>query len=443
MWLHPWVHRASLAAARIYYRLTLAGGRVPSEGPALLVANHPNSLLDPILVAAAAGRPVRFLAKAPLFEKLSIGWALRASGSIRVYRQQDDPSVMSRNADALRDAQQALASGSAIALFPEGISHNLPAMSPLKTGTARIALGAAAIAAHDVPVIPVGLVLREKDVFRSDALVIVGEPVAWGDLAHCGAEDADAVRELTARIDAAIRDVTINLEHWEDAPLVECAEAVWAAELGASRDEADRVARINVATSLLGQIRREPEGRYATLVHAVARHSRSLRRLGLVPADLRTDLRNETALWWSLRRIPLVLLPVVLVAVVGWLVWWPAYRFTGVLAVVIGGDRDVRSTYKLLGGLVVYLLWLIALVAAATALADAWMGALVLVAAPALGLAGLWIRERWREAWADARRFFLLRRRPYLLRDLRRRQHEVAERLQALLARSRPAQRPH
>jgi hypothetical protein len=114
-----------------------------------------------------------------------------------------------------------------------------------------------------------------------------------------------------------------------------------------------------------------------------------------------------------------------------------------VLAVVIGGDRDVRSTYKLLGGLVVYLLWLIVLVAAATALADAWTGALVLVAAPALGLAGLWIRERWREAWADARRFFLLRRRPYLLRDLRRRQHEVAERLQALLARSRPAQRPH
>jgi len=443
MWLHPWVHRASLAAARIYYRLTLAGGRVPSDGPALLVANHPNSLLDPILVAAAARRPVRFLAKAPLFDNAGIGWALRAAGSIRVYRQQDDPAVMGRNEDALRDAQRTLAAGSAVALFPEGISHSLPALSPLKTGAARIALGAAAVTGGDFPILPIGIVLREKDVFRSDALVIVGEPLQWADLSHRGVEDADAVRELTARLDAAIRDVTVNLERWEDAPLVECAESVWAAEFGASRDDADRVARINVAASLLSQIRREPDGRYATLVHAVTRHSRSLRRLGLAPGDLQTDLRNETAFWWSMRRIPLALLPVVLVAVAGWLVWWPAYRLTGFTALIIGGDRDVRSTHKLLGGLVVYLLWLAALVGAAAALGDAWTAALVLVAAPAVGLAGLWIRERWRDAWADARRFFLLRRRPYLLRDLRRRQYEVAERLQALLVRSRPAQRSH
>jgi hypothetical protein len=58
--------------------------------------------------------------------------------------------------------------------------------------------------------------------------------------------------------------------------------------------------------------------------------------------------------------------------------------------------------------------------------------AAVLVGAPALGFAGLWIRERWREAWLDVRRFFLLRQRPYLLKDLRRRQHEIAERLDAL-----------
>ena len=444
MWLHPWVHRASLAAARVYYRLTLAGRRVPADGPALLVANHPNSLLDPVLVAAAAARPVRFLAKAPLFEKASIGWLLRAAGAIPVYRQQDDPSVMNRNEDALRAAHAAVAGGSAVAIFPEGISHNLPALSPLKTGAARIALGTAAITRSAVPVVPVGIVLREKDVFRSDALVVVGDPVEWADLAANGVEDGEAVRELTRRLDAAIRDVTINLERWEDAPLIECAESVWAAEFGASRDEAERIARVGVATALLRDIRQDPEGRYATLLHAVERHSRSLRRLGLVPADLQTDLRNETAFWWSVRRIPLLLLPAVVVAVAGWIVWWPAYRVTGAIAVAVGGDRDVRSTYKLLGGIVVYAIWLVALVAAATVLDGGWIGAMVFFGAPALGALGLWIRERWREAWADARRFFLLRRRPYLLRDLRRRQHEVAERLQALLTRSRSgAQREH
>jgi hypothetical protein len=339
---------------------------------------------------------------------------------------------MGRNVDALRAAHEALAGGSAIAIFPEGISHDLPALSPLKTGAARIALGAAAIRGSELPIVPVGIVLRAKDIFRSDALVVTGEPIAWADLAARGADDAEAVRELTSRIDGALRDVTVNLERWEDAPLIECAEAVWTTEFGASRDEAERIARLNVATALLAQIRRDPDGRYATLVHAVDRHTRSLRRLGLVPADLRTDLRNETAFWWSVRRIPLVLLPVVFIAAVGWLVWWPAYRITGAMAVAVGGDRDVRSTYKLLGGAIVYLGWLVTLVAVATAIGDGWTGAIVLAAAPAVGLAGLWIRERWRRAWADARRFFLLRRRPYLLRDLRRRQHEVAERLEAL-----------
>jgi hypothetical protein len=56
----------------------------------------------------------------------------------------------------------------------------------------------------------------------------------------------------------------------------------------------------------------------------------------------------------------------------------------------------------------------------------------VILGAPLLGFAGLWIRERWRESWDDARRFFLLRRRYHLLRDLRRRQRDLAEQLDAL-----------
>ena len=117
MWLHPWVHRISRAAAGIYYRMSTAGPRVPRRGPVLLVANHPNALLDPVLVAAAARRPVRFLAKAPLFAIPVVGAVVRAAGSIPVYRQQDDKSLTGRNADSLRAAQEELAAG--IYLEPE------------------------------------------------------------------------------------------------------------------------------------------------------------------------------------------------------------------------------------------------------------------------------------------------------------------------------------
>jgi glycerol-3-phosphate O-acyltransferase/dihydroxyacetone phosphate acyltransferase len=431
MWLYPWVHRIARAAAGIYYRMSPAGRAVPGRGPVLLIANHPNALLDPILVAAAARRPVRFLAKAPLFRTPVFGRLVRSAGSIPVYRQQDDPTATGRNSDSLREAHAALAGGTAVAIFPEGISHDEPALSPLKTGAARIALGAAALAGGTVPVMPLGIVLREKERFRSEALVVVGDPIRWDDLAGRGADDVEAARELTIRMDAALRDVTVNLEHWTDRPIVECAEAIWASKYGISRDGAERIERIRVATDLLYRIRRDPQSRYSALVAAVTRHARSLRRLGLAAADLDVDLGNETALWWSLRRIPLVMLPAIAVAAAGGLLWWLPYRLTGLLTDRIPGGRDVRSTHKLLGGFVVYLAWLVLL---------AWYAAgsgtlpvlTVLVGAPALGIAGLWVRERWLESWADARRFFLLRRRPYLLKDLRRRQHEIAERLDAL-----------
>jgi 1-acyl-sn-glycerol-3-phosphate acyltransferase len=431
MWLYPWVHRIARAAAGIYYRMSTAGPAVPREGPVLLVANHPNALLDPILVAAAARRPVRFLAKAPLFAIPVLGAMVRAAGAIAVYRHQDDATATGRNVDSLRAAQEALAAGGAIALFPEGISHDQPAISPLKTGAARIALGAAALAGGPLPVMALGIVLREKETFRSEALVVGSAPVRWDDLAGRGADDVEAARELTARLDAALRDVTVNLEHWADRPVVECAEAIWASKYGISRDSAERIERLRVATDLLYRIRRDPRSGYTGLVAAVTRHARSLRRLGLAPADLDADLGNTAALWWSLRRIPLLLAPVVAVAAVGWLLWWPPYRLTGLVAEHVPGERDIRSTYKLFGGLVIYLLWLLLL---AWFAADGGAGAVaaVLIGAPAIGLAGLWVRERWRESWLDARRFFLLRRRPYLLKDLRRRQHEIAERLDAL-----------
>lgn len=439
MWLLPWLGPVARAAAGVYYRTTIAGAPLP-PGPLLIVANHPNGLIDPLLVSAAARRPVRYLAKAPLVEDRRIGWLFRAVGSIPVYRRQDDQSQMERNSDSLREAEAALRGGGAIALFPEGISHDAPSLSPLKTGAARIALGAAAAADAPVTIVPVGIVLRDKPLFRSEAHVIVGEAIDWSDLAARGAGDQEAVRALTTRMEQALRNVTVNLEAWEDAPLVECAESVWSTERGAPKDAATRVERLRIASELLREIRRDPQGRWAPLVVAVVRHCRSLERLGLAPGDLHTDLSVRTALRWSLRRIPLVLFPVVLVGIAGWILWWPPYRFTGLVTDRLAGTRDIRATYRLVGGVAFYALWLVLLVAAAVIWSDALTAGLVAVGAPALGVAGLWIREHWRAAWIDARRWFLLRGRRSLLRDLGRRQWEIAERLEALLrSTSRPA----
>ena len=58
MWLLPLLSGLSRFTAHTFYRLTVAGEGVPGEGAVLLIANHPNSLVDPVFVASAAGRPV-------------------------------------------------------------------------------------------------------------------------------------------------------------------------------------------------------------------------------------------------------------------------------------------------------------------------------------------------------------------------------------------------
>ena len=142
MWLLPFLSRFGQLAVRTFYRFEVVGEPVPADGAVLVVANHPNSLIDPGAVAATARRPVRFLAKAPLFSDPLVGWLIRASGSIPVYRRQDDPGQLERNEEMFRAVHGALESGSAVALFPEGRSHSDPSLSELKTGAARIALGA-------------------------------------------------------------------------------------------------------------------------------------------------------------------------------------------------------------------------------------------------------------------------------------------------------------
>jgi 1-acyl-sn-glycerol-3-phosphate acyltransferase len=437
-WLHAVLPHASRAAAAVYYRIRYGGDPVPGAGPVLLVANHPNSLLDPMLVAAAAGRRVRFIAKAPLFDDAKTAWLVKGAAAIPVYRRADDPGQMDRNEDAFRAVHAALAGGAAVGIFPEGLSHSEPALAPLKTGAARIALGGAALAGGAFPVIPVGLVFRRKDVFRSEALVLTGAAVAWSDLAARGPGDAAAVRELTDRIARALRQVTLNLDAWQDRPLVECAVRVWEAERGAGgaagADHASqgRVARLDITTRILAEARRSEDADALALAASLETHRRRLERLGVRPADLAADVGVPRALFWAVRRVHLLLPLAAALGVAGMVAFYPPYRATGTIVNRVRLREDERSTWKLLIGIGVYGAWLAALTAAALLAVGWWAAVVALAGLPAVGMVGLAVRERWRGSWADARRFFLLRSRRRLVASLQHEQAALAARLASL-----------
>lgn len=431
MWLLPVFSQMASLALRAYYRVSVAGERVQATGPALLVANHPNSLLDPAAVVATAGRPVRFLAKAPLFRDRLVGWLVRGVGSIPVYRAQDDAAAMGANADTFRAVHEALAAGAAVGIFPEGISHTSPALAPLKTGAARIALGAAERTGGAFPIVPVGLVFRDKEYFRSQALAVVGRPVRWDDLAGRGERDREAVQELTARIDAALHTVTVNLDRWEDEPLVRAAEAVYSAEIGTDRDPAARVRRLHATAEGLARLRADERGSWRRIAREVAGHARALRLLGMTPAELRAGNSASLAAEWVARQGAFFLAGVP-VAVLGLVFYYLPYRLSGMLAQRMSPTHDMRATVKLLSGIVLHAVWTALLVG----IAGWWMGlggaAAALVLLPAIGYVTLHVRDRWERATGEARRFFLRARRGKSIEELRVRQRELAARLAVL-----------
>jgi 1-acyl-sn-glycerol-3-phosphate acyltransferase len=432
MWLYSAMPAISSLTCRVYYRLTVGGARVAPEGPVLLVANHTNSLMDPPLVVVAAQRKVRFMAKSTLFTHAGISWLVKAVGSVPVYRQQDDRKAVSQNFDSFRDVSSALAEGHAVGIFPEGISHSASRLQPLKTGAARIALGAAIKIGRSFPIVPMGLVFRDRRTFRSAAHVIVGDEFAWDDIAGRGPNDKEAVRDLTRRIEASMRTVTLNLHDWTDEQLVRCAERVWRAEFAVSTDARDEMARLHAATNALAQLRLGEESRWRPLARALRAHDRVLTRMGLTPHTLKEQVTSEIALRWTLSRIPqLAFVPL---AAVGFVLFWIPREITAAVAEKLARPEgeDAVPTYRVLAGFLFFSGWFMLLAIASSFFVGAWGGVLVFLTLPFIALSTLAVGDSRRLTWEAIRRFFVLRVQRDRVTALRERQRALAEQLRQL-----------
>jgi len=179
--------------------------RVPADGPVLLCINHPNNLIDSLVVATALRRKVHFLAAAAMFRNPLVARFLRACGAISVYRKEDDPDKMDPNAKAFAACFQALEGGRLIAMYPEGTTHAEARVQRIKSGAARIALGHEAARPGDLSLIPVGLTFEARKSFLGRVLVSFGEPIPVAPYLEAHRQDpCKAVDALTRAIQRAM-----------------------------------------------------------------------------------------------------------------------------------------------------------------------------------------------------------------------------------------------
>jgi 1-acyl-sn-glycerol-3-phosphate acyltransferase len=404
--------------ASVFYRLERTGRPIPA-GPVLVVANHPNSLLDPLIVFRTAGRITRPLAKAPLFDQALIGSVLRALGGLPVYRRQDDDAQMHRNEETFRKAIEALQAGDAVQIYPEGISHSGPALVPLRTGAARIALGAelASDWKLGLQIVPVGITYRRKPFFRGTALATLGEPFTIARLREQYAADpAVAVRVLTEEIRENLERLTINLSRTEDQDLIDTAERVYARAKGLAgwreRDPlSERLPRLQAFARGLAWLRLNDPERLTRLETEVKRYRTILERLGAAEGDVPPSYRFFGVLRYVLREVLVLGLGLPLAAM-GTAIWAPAYFAPRFIVARIRPAFEAIATYKLSTAFFAMPITVIVCVTLAWMYLGARAALATLVVVPALGFLALAWRERWHRVREDARLFLRVLRHP-------------------------------
>jgi len=348
------------ALAKFYYpRIEVTGGElIPRSGPVLLVANHPNSLIDPVLLGIAAQRPVRLMAKAPLFAIPVFGATLRALGMVPAYRGSDDTSQVAKNLESLAAAARQLAAGGVMGIFPEGKSHDAARLAMVRSGAARLALQAVTAGAVGLRVVPIGINYERKERFRSAVWIKVGRPIdaaRWLRM-HAGDEHR-AMRTLTQEIDARLRHAVTHLDDpaWE--PLLDELEALLPPAPGGRQASLATLHRRKRAADTINFFHRTDPARAKEAAARVAAHAAALRAAG-VPPDSRVFALRGPALIGAMARDGLGLLAGGLVGLVGLLHHLVPYAIVRLIAGrTAGSGRMVVALNRLLLSVPLYAAW--------------------------------------------------------------------------------------
>jgi 1-acyl-sn-glycerol-3-phosphate acyltransferase len=206
--------------------------RVPADGPVLLCINHPNNFIDSLLVGGALPRKVHYLATAALFRNRLVARFLLACGAIPVYRKQDDPDKMEKNAGTFAACYQAFNEGRLVAIYPEGTTHAEVRVQRIKTGAARLALGYEAERQGVLRVIPVGLNFDVRKSFRGRVLVSFGPAIPVTPYLEAYRHDPlKTVEAFTEAIQWGIEAEVVHVERIDESRLVNAVQELYRDEL--------------------------------------------------------------------------------------------------------------------------------------------------------------------------------------------------------------------
>jgi len=287
---------------------------IPKKGPLLVLANHPSSFMDPIMIATLLDFQVYFLAKGELFKTKIARWILPKFNVIPIYRQQDDPSLMGKNEETFVKCFEHLEKGGAILIFPEGISITERRLKPVKTGAARIVLGAEARNDFNlnVQLLTIGLNYTNPHQFNRDLYINIDKPIPASDYKdEYFTDPIKGVQALTETIRESLEKLIIDVQDANTDQFARNIEKIYkyklTKDLGIAKD--DKEAKFNLSktiTEVANYFYQNQPERAAAMNQRMKGYLENLLAVGLRDYDLQASQKNDSILYGSLKTLFLV-----------------------------------------------------------------------------------------------------------------------------------------
>ncbi len=407
--LYYFLKAVVVVTLRIFYPRTAIINRhlLRIKGPAIILINHPNTLLDALFGAAYLRGITFFLANYSLFKNPLSNWLLNRLFCIPIQRYEDTHGKPLQNEESFARADGHLAGGGRLLIAPEGASLPGRRIRPFKTGAARIALSAESKAGFRLGLVflPVGLTYERPHRFGDSVVVHVGHPVAIDRYAHAyEADHMTAVRDLTRHLETHMQGLVIHTADDTEDKFLHRTEILLRNSYPLPQKE--EYFRSREMMDAFRQWQQYDAPGWERFSRDVRAYFGRLSALGL--QDYAVAARSFGFLLWYIPALWLTL-PVFLF---GYVINALPFHLPGIIADRFKAVPEYKATWKYLGGLVFFPLNYVLLFQALQTHYPSWVCWMVILAAPFAGIAA-WRYYQWAlHTWQSYRAWSRFRRNP-------------------------------
>ena len=349
-----------------FFRKRVVNGidNIPTKGPLIVAVNHPNTLIDPLLVGVEMKRRVGFLANASIFVNALIKKIFEHFWVIPIYRKKDlKQGEVQDNRSSFKSCYDFFDLDGALLIFPEGTSVNELKLRDIKTGTARIALSYEAERNFDGGLVINTIAISYSDSlrFRSAVSMSVNPAFYVSEYKDAWEEDNEnAVRLLTDRIRQELQGLlTITDDKGQEKAVLQTQKFYTeyidtkasrfsnpALSFSIRKEIASRIRILNVSNN----------AKYLQLAKFIETFFTEISALNLTPGFFRDSFLDRPQLEVMLSYIAQLILLFPLY-ILGLITSYIPYQLPRWIYSKLKVEEEYRATILLLGGMIIFPLY--------------------------------------------------------------------------------------